>query len=71
MIDKEQEQQRLGQLVADIRKQHGMTQQDLADRTGLQRNHLSRIEQGRYNVGAVTLAIIGEALGKRLTFEDI
>lgn len=70
MIDKEQEQQRIGQMIADTRRQQGMTQQDLADRTGLQRNHISRIEQGRYNVGAVTLAQLADAMGKQVTLTD-
>ena len=40
-----------------------MTQQDLADITGNQRNHISRIESGKYSVGFDTLQAIAEALG--------
>ena len=63
MINKEQQRQRIGQRIAEIRKAQGITQQDLADRTGIQRNHISRIEQGRYSVGFDTLQMIAEAMG--------
>ena len=63
MINKELQRQRIGQRIAEIRKEKGLTQQDLADRTGIQRNHISRIEQGRYSVGFDTLQMIAEAMG--------
>ena len=66
MINKEQQRQRIGQRIAEIRKAQGITQQDLADRTGIQRNHISRIEQGRYSVGFDTLQLIAEAMGGKV-----
>ena len=63
MINKELQRKRIGQRIAEIRKAQGITQQDLADRTGIQRNHISRIEQGRYSVGFDTLQLIAEAMG--------
>ena len=62
-MNKEQQRQRIGQRIAEIRKAQGITQQDLAARTGIQRNHISRIEQGRYSVGFDTLQLIAEAMG--------
>ena len=62
-MNKEQERQRIGQRIADLRKERGMTQQGLADKTGNQRNHISRIESGKYSVGFDTLQAIAEALG--------
>lgn len=62
-MSKEEERQRIGQRIADLRKAKGMTQQDLADMTGNQRNHISRIESGKYSVGFDTLQAIAEALG--------
>ena len=61
-MEKELQRQRIGQRIAEIRKAQGITQQDLADRTGIQRNHISRIEQGRYSVGFDTLQLIAEAM---------
>jgi transcriptional regulator with XRE-family HTH domain len=68
MIKNEQERQRIGQHIAQLRKEQGMTQQDLADRVEMQRSHIARIEAGRYSVGLDTLAAIAQALGKRLAF---
>jgi len=70
MIRNEQERQRIGQRIADLRKQNGMTQQDLADITGNQRNHISRIESGKYSVGFDTLQTIAEALGMTVDIID-
>lgn len=68
MIKNEQERQRIGQHIAQLRKEKGMTQQDLANRVEMQRSHIARIEAGRYSVGLDTLTAIGQALGKRLAF---
>jgi transcriptional regulator with XRE-family HTH domain len=68
MIKNEQERQRIGQHIAQLRKEQGMTQQDLANRVEIQRSHIARIEAGRYSVGLDTLAAIAQALGKRLAF---
>ena len=68
MIKNEQERQRIGNDIATLRKEKGMTQQDLADRVEMQRAHIARIEAGRYSVGFDTLTAIGQALGKRLAF---
>lgn len=62
MIKNEQERQRIGNDIATLRKEKGMTQQDMTDATGVQRNHISRIEAGRYSVGFDTLQTIAEAL---------
>ena len=68
MIKNEQERQRIGQHIVQLRKEKGMTQQDLANRVEMQRSHIARIEAGRYSVGLDTLAAIAQALGKRLAF---
>ena len=61
-MNKEQQRQRIGTDIADLRKQRGMTQQQVADIAQMQRNHISRIEAGRYSVGFDTLQTIAEAL---------
>ena len=61
-MNKEQQRQRIGTDIAELRKQRGMTQQQVADIAQMQRNHISRIEQGRYSVGFDTLQAIAEAL---------
>ena len=61
-----EERQRMGHRIADLRKQNGMTQQDLANKTGMQRNHISRIESGKYSVGFDTLQLIAEQFGLKV-----
>lgn len=58
----EQQRQRIGTDISERRKQLGMTQQQVADVAKMQRNHISRIEAGRYSVGFDTLQTIAEAL---------
>ena len=64
--EKKEQRERIGQRIAELRKEKGLTQQDIADRTGIQRNHISRIEAGKYSVGFDTLQSIAEALGGRI-----
>lgn len=68
MIDKEKERKRIGQRIADIRKEKGLTQLDIADKTGIQRCHVARIEAGRYSVGLDTLAMIGDAMDMNIDY---
>lgn len=79
MIKNEQERQRIGQRIAGIRKEiewtdatgirrTGMTQTELAERTGLQRSHIVRLEQGRYGATIDVLSSIADVLGKRVDF---
>ena len=62
IMAKELKRQRIGIDLADLRKQRGMTQQQVADIAQMQRNHISRIEAGRYSVGFDTLQTIAETL---------
>ena len=62
-IKNEEQRQRIGKRIAELRNANGMTQQDVADKTGLLRQHISRIEAGKYSVGFDTLQAIAEALG--------
>lgn len=68
MPDKDWQRQRIGRRIAEIRTEMGMTQQDLADKTGLIRAHISRIEKGKYSVGFDTLQVIADAFGYDIDF---
>lgn len=68
MRGNKQERERIGQRIAEIRREQGITQLELAERTGIRREHVCRIEQGRYSVGFDALQTIAEALGKRIDF---
>lgn len=58
---------RLGQLVKEARLKKGLTQQDLALKSGTSRTYISRIENDRSDLEIATLRkIIETGLGKRL-----
>lgn len=61
---------RIGRQLADIRRAKGMTQQEVADKAGLLRPHIARIEAGSFSVGIDTLAAIAEALGQKIKIEE-
>lgn len=53
---------RLGQRFAQIREEKKLTQQQVAEMTGVLRPHVARIEGGKYNVGIDILAKVAAAL---------
>lgn len=52
----------IGAQIKAEREEQGITLRDLAHITGIAFNHISRIEQGKYNVTLDTLAVIADAL---------
>lgn len=79
MIKNEAERLRMGERIATLRKsidwtddrgihRHGMTQAELAEITGLQRAHITRLEQGRYGATIDVLSVIAEALNCKIDF---
>ena len=68
IFDEIEERKRIGRRIAELRKEHDMTQTQLAERCGLQQAHIARIETGRYSVGLDTLAQIATALGMQVDF---
>ncbi len=56
----------LGAHVRDMRKARSMSQQQLADRIGIARVNLARLEHGRHTPMVPTLIAIADALGVTL-----
>jgi len=70
-MKKEQLAQRIGQRITALRKMEGISQQELADRAGLTRQHIGRIEKGELvSVAYVTIQQIAEALGMTVDLID-
>ena len=70
-MNKEQQAQRMGQRITALRKLEGISQQELADRAGLTRQHIGRIEKGELvSVAYVTIQQIAEALGMTVDITD-
>jgi transcriptional regulator with XRE-family HTH domain len=54
---------RAGRNAARLRKEAGLTQEQLAERSGLSQQYLSKLESGRRNPTVVTLYELATALG--------
>ena len=53
----------VGVLIHDARKEEGITQQELAERVGIKKSYVSRIENGRVEPSAGLFLNILNALG--------
>lgn len=60
----------IGQRIAELRKEQGMSQAELADKCGMQRPHIARVESGRYGITLDVLARIAQALNARIEIEN-
>lgn len=58
-FDKYENRRKVGQMIARLREDKGMTQQELSDEAEIDRANLSKIENGRYNV---SIDILGKIL---------
>ena len=69
-MNKEQTRARIGQRVKALRLLAELSQDELAQRAGLQRTHIGRIEGGKYAVNIETLQAIAESLGMTVDIID-
>lgn len=53
----------LGQHIRKVRQEHGVSQEDFAERAGLDRSYYGGVERGERNVAALNLMRIAAALG--------
>lgn len=67
---KKQTRDRIGLRIMALRKLAGLTQEQLSERAGLQRSHISKIEAGKYAVTFETVQAIAEALGMTVDLID-
>lgn len=65
-----EERERIGKRIAELRKAKGLTQAQLAEKTGFSQSNIGRIETGRYSVGLDVLAKIAEALGAKVEIKE-
>lgn len=60
---------KLGAMLQELRKEQGLTQQQLAEKCGTTKNYISRIENNASDIRVSTLMrIIREGLGGHLKF---
>lgn len=53
----------------ELRKKKNLTQEQLAEKTGIEKGQISRIENGKYNLTLATINKIASALGAKVNFE--
>lgn len=68
---RQQTRERLEQRVAQLRKMNDMSIEQLADATGLQASHISRIEAGRYAVNVEILEMLAQAFNMTVDIVDL
>lgn len=59
------------QAMINARKESGLTQQQLSDRTGITQADISRLESGNANPSLRTLQRLAEGLGMKLRVEFV
>ena len=65
-VKNQEERRRIGERLAEARKELGITQQGLAERSGIQQGNIARIEGGKYNSTFDTLTALASAMGKKI-----
>ena len=55
--------EQLGQRIRELRKERGLSQEDLAELCGLDRTYISGIERGLRNVALRNIEALAQALG--------
>ena len=60
----------VGRQVAELRAKRGLTAQQVADLSGINRVNVTKIETGAYNVSVDILGRVCEALDARLRIEE-
>ena len=65
--------ERFGQRIRTLRKERGLSQEDLAELCGLDRTYISGIERGLRNVALRNIEALAEALGVSISdlFKDL
>lgn len=58
--------QKIGQLISQIRQDRNLTQAEFAKRLGTSQSAVNRIEQGKQNLSLETIARISDALNKQI-----
>lgn len=64
--DEQDERERIGRDISELRKAAGMSQAALAKKIGCDRSYIAKIERGRQHISINVLTNIASALGARV-----
>lgn len=53
----------IGRRIRQLRTEHGWSQENLAEKSGLHRTYISTLEQGQRNIAALNLRRLATAFG--------
>lgn len=67
MDSKDTISKRFGLFVAKLRNERGMTQEELAFKSGLHRTYIGMIERGERNITLVNVMRLADAFGIRMS----
>ena len=56
----------IGSKIAQLRKEAGLSQRDLANKAGLTQNTIYKIENAKFSVGIDVLGKVAEALNRKI-----
>jgi len=62
-VDKDRKLVRVGAAIRAKRKERGLSQEDLAFASGVERGNMGKIERGENNLSTLNLIRIAEAIG--------
>jgi len=62
------DRERIGSIIAKLRKEKSYSQQELAERAQITQSNLARIENGKYSPGLDVLTQIATALDSKIDF---
>ncbi len=61
----------LSRAILDARREKGITQKELSERTGIAQGDISKLENGSANPSVKTLKRVAAALGKKVKIEFV
>ena len=64
--DEQDERERIGHIISELRKDAGLSQSDLAKKIGCARSYISAIENGKQHISINVLCNIAAELGARV-----
>jgi DNA-binding XRE family transcriptional regulator len=65
-INEDAKYHRVAYSIKELRVTNNLTQQQLADKAGLTRSVIARIESGRHNITIASLIKIAESMGEKV-----
>ena len=69
-MEKQNDRQRLGRRIAELRNARGYTLAKLSELTGIAPGNIARIESGKHSVGVDIMGKLASALGVRIDFVE-